>query len=322
MTVVADIHLIGTAAARPAASSSNNGYLYTATDTAGGTTYRSNGSSWVQVAAGVSASGGGDVSGPGSSTNNDIAIWSGTGGTTLADSGKTLPAGAVVGTSDSQSLTNKTLDNTNSIAGDAITSSTVAAARLGLMTGDSGLGGAKGAVPAPASGDAAAAKFLKADGTWAVPAGSGGSPGGSDKNIQYNNSSAFGGIANNATATKKYLQQVSSGTPSFVQVADADLSVTDVTTNNVTSTAHGFAPKSPADATQFLNGAATPAFAAVKDSDLSTSDITTNNVSITKHGFAPKAPNDATKYLDGTGAYSTPAGGAATMDIIQVQVFS
>lgn len=84
-----------------------------------------------------------------------------------------------------------------------------------------------------------------------------------------------------------------------------------MTTANVSSTAHGFAPKSPADATQFLNGAATPAFAAVKDSDLSTSDITTNNVSTTKHGFAPKLPNDATKYLDGTGAYSVPAGGGS-----------
>src|SRR5690242_17913837 len=92
------------------------------------------------------------------------------------------------------------------------------------------------------------------------------------------------------------------------------LNLTDVTTNNVSSTKHGFAPKSPADATQFLNGAATPAYAAVKDSDLSTSDVTTNNVSTTKHGFAPKAPNDATKYLDGTGAYTVPAGGM-TADI-------
>jgi hypothetical protein len=83
---------------------------------------------------------------------------------------------------------------------------------------------------------------------------------------------------------------------------------TDITTLNVSSSAHGLAPKSPADATQFLNGAATPAFAAVKDSDLSTTDITTNNVSSSKHGFAPKNPNDATKYLDGTGAYSIPAG--------------
>ena len=95
----------------------------------------------------------------------------------------------------------------------------------------------------------------------------------------------------------------------WAQVKGSDLSMSDVTTNNVTSSAHGFAPKSPADATKFLNGAASPTYAQVKDSDLSTSDVTTNDVSATKHGFAPKAPNDATKYLDGTGAWSTPAGG-------------
>lgn len=53
--------------------------------------------------------------------------------------------------------------------------------------------------------------------------GSGGAPGGSDKNVQYDNAGAFGGIANNSTATNKYLQQVSSGTPSFQQVAVADI---------------------------------------------------------------------------------------------------
>lgn len=41
------------------------------------------------------------------------------------------------------------------------------------MVGDSGTGGVAGTVPAPASGDAAAGKFLKADGTWAAPAGGG-----------------------------------------------------------------------------------------------------------------------------------------------------
>ena len=48
-------------------------------------------------------------------------------------------------------------------------------ANLDAMVGDSGSGGTKGLVPAPAAGDAAAGKFLKADGTWeAVPGGSGG----------------------------------------------------------------------------------------------------------------------------------------------------
>lgn len=104
--------------------------------------------------------------------------------------------------------------------------------------------------------------------------GGGGTPGGSDKALQYNNASAFGGVTLNATATKKYLQQVSSGTPTLEQVSGADLIDATVT-----------------EAKQLL------------------ADNTTGNVSTTKHGYAPKAPNDATKYLDGTGNYSVPAGG-------------
>lgn len=46
-------------------------------------------------------------------------------------------------------------------------------ADLIAMVGDSGSGGTKGLVPAPAAGDAAAGKFLKADGTWTAPSGSG-----------------------------------------------------------------------------------------------------------------------------------------------------
>lgn len=44
---------------------------------------------------------------------------------------------------------------------------------LPVMVGDTGTGGVKGAVPAPGAGDAAAGKFLKADGGWDVPAGTG-----------------------------------------------------------------------------------------------------------------------------------------------------
>jgi hypothetical protein len=43
------------------------------------------------------------------------------------------------------------------------------------MVGDTGSGGTGGNVPAPSAGDAAANKFLKADATWAVPSGGGGS---------------------------------------------------------------------------------------------------------------------------------------------------
>ncbi|MBS1983199.1 MAG: hypothetical protein JST16_03425 [Bdellovibrionales bacterium] len=41
---------------------------------------------------------------------------------------------------------------------------------LPTLTGDSGAGGALGAVPGPAAGDAASLKFLKASGTWGQPA--------------------------------------------------------------------------------------------------------------------------------------------------------
>lgn len=48
---------------------------------------------------------------------------------------------------------------------------TQATAILDAVVGDSGSGGTKGLVPAPGAGDTAAGKFLKADGTFAVPPG-------------------------------------------------------------------------------------------------------------------------------------------------------
>lgn len=47
-------------------------------------------------------------------------------------------------------------------------------ALLSAVTGDSGAGGIKGLVPAPAAGDAAANKYLKADGNWTTVSASGG----------------------------------------------------------------------------------------------------------------------------------------------------
>jgi hypothetical protein len=50
---------------------------------------------------------------------------------------------------------------------------TQATAILNAMVGDAGAGGTKGLVPAPAAGDTAAGKYLKADGAWTVPPGGG-----------------------------------------------------------------------------------------------------------------------------------------------------
>ena len=53
--------------------------------------------------------GSGDVTGPGSAVSANVATFNGTTGKVIQDSGKALPSGALVGTSDSQTLTNKTL---------------------------------------------------------------------------------------------------------------------------------------------------------------------------------------------------------------------
>ncbi len=64
-------------------------------------------------------------------------------------------------------------NNTGGTANAADLTGSQATALLSNFVGDSGSGGTKGLVPAPASGDAAASKFLKADGSWAAPAGAG-----------------------------------------------------------------------------------------------------------------------------------------------------
>jgi hypothetical protein len=50
------------------------------------------------------------VIGPSSSTNGNLATFSGTSGVLIQDSGKAVPSGAIVGTSDTQTFTNKTID--------------------------------------------------------------------------------------------------------------------------------------------------------------------------------------------------------------------
>lgn len=65
---------------------------------------------------------------------------------------------------------------------------------VAVVVGDSGSGGTAGLVPAPGAGDAAAGKFLKADGTFAIPSGSGSGIGGvSVKSADYNLASGDNG---------------------------------------------------------------------------------------------------------------------------------
>ena len=71
------------------------------------------------------------------------------------------------------------------------TDATTWGAPVNNMIGDSGSGGTRGLVPAPSSGDAAAGKYLKADGTWAAPGGSS-VPGATSNNLLHNSGFAVG----------------------------------------------------------------------------------------------------------------------------------
>jgi hypothetical protein len=98
-------------------------------------------------------------------------------------------------------------------------------ADLPTMVG-SGASHAAGIVPDPGS-TAGTTKFLREDATWAVPAGGGGggTPGGADTYVQFNDAGAFGGVANlayNKTSGLFSVKMVASQTADIFQVLAND----------------------------------------------------------------------------------------------------
>jgi hypothetical protein len=93
---------------------------------------------------------------------------------TVAESGARAPAAHASSHKDGGSDEVATITPGNGAIPKAMSSGKLATNWVPDMGGDSGSGGAHGLVPAPAAGDAAAGKFLKANGTWAAPAGGGG----------------------------------------------------------------------------------------------------------------------------------------------------
>lgn len=86
----------------------------------------------------------------------------------------TIAANAVTNTKAADMATQTIKGRTTAGTGDPEDlTATQATAILNNFVGDSGSGGTKGMVPAPAAGDNAAGKFLKAGGTWEAPSISG-----------------------------------------------------------------------------------------------------------------------------------------------------
>lgn len=124
--------------------------------------------------------GGGDFIAVGSGSANNATIWIGqvdgipfTLGTTGLSFAKIagVNGGTVTTINTGTGLTGGPITGSGTIGIDA----DVLTSLLFVFEGDAGAGGEQGLVPAPAAGDAAAGKYLKADGSFAVPPGTGGS---------------------------------------------------------------------------------------------------------------------------------------------------
>ena len=104
--------------------------------------------------------------------------------------------------------------------------------------------------------------FASLGGGGSTSAGGTGTPGGSSGTVQYNAGGGnFGGIVGATTdGTTLSLVAPVLGTPASATLTNATgllaggITLTDTTTNNVSTANHGFAPKAPNDATKYLDG--------------------------------------------------------------------
>lgn len=152
--------------------------VFKGTDTTG-VTVASGANVWVSwsvtegdfVEIGASSEATGDVVGPASSTDSAVALFDGTSGKLLKVGG-TFPSGNLVGTNDTQTLTNKTIDgNSNTVTN--LSLSSAVSGTLGVSNGGTGVSSLTGLV----KGNGGSAFSAATAGTdYVVPGGSLGTP--------------------------------------------------------------------------------------------------------------------------------------------------
>lgn len=132
-----------------------------------------------------------------------------------------------------------------------------------------------------------------------------------------------------------FIKATSGVISAVTSIVEADLALTDITTNNSNTSNHGFLKKLSNDSTQFMNGqgnwAVPPGtgLTSVNEADLVFTDITTNNASTTQHGLLRKLDNNASHYLNGQGSWLTPVilwnttpGGTITVNSTEIEIAS
>lgn len=115
-------------------------------------------------------------------------------------------------------------------------------------------------------------------------------------------------IASFTNATHNHSNAAGGGT-----IAESVLTFTDITTNNVTTSAHGYMSKLPGGTSTFYRADGTFAAVTTADSSVTFTDITTGNASTSNHGFQKKLSGNAYDFTLGDGTYGqTIATGATT----------
>ena len=263
----------------------------------------------------ISGGGGGDVSSTViASADSELALFSGTSGKlikrgtgtglALLTNGvlgiKAAPTGAVVGTTDTQTLTGKTLsgaNNTLTVRDLDLTFTDVTTANVSTT--------AHGLTPKAPGGTT---QFLRGDATWAAPAGGGGAP----TDAEYITSTANASLSaervltdtatitwDRATAGQIKANAIGGGYTDEQAQDAVGAMLLDTATIDLTYT----------DTTPALS--ATVNDASITEAKLSLSDVTTRDASTTAHGLLRKLSGSASQYLNGLGTWATPAGGGS-----------